>query len=374
MRMWFVPDSTEIAEAARAFRSAVRRAGAAHDESLSPHAPEPPYFGEWEILAAKDGIVVDVAECDVFEAALPAVLADLQDRDLSGTLSVWKAPSVFLLPPVAPVLTCRVTVQGERVRKGPGTYGWVPDPAAYRAVLAAGVSWCRFGGAADRCTLRISSGGPVALGVQESVIDRLIESGGIGSVEAVSGRAFRAIALHAGGGRVSLLAGVLDERPGWWPTALQDLAEFLRAHAERLVYGYVMRGWDVDAARACDDLSRRDWPLRPRSVPLARGWTYAAFDDLAAPDVFGVQLLGAGFLPRVPQLADWHTTPVGQAVLLEHDARAEWFQAPSVPTGHFGAPAPPDLLVHSRDELASVLYVPGMLAQFGISDLPEHRE
>jgi hypothetical protein len=117
-----------------------------------------------------------------------------------------------------------------------------------------------------------------------------------------------------------------------------------------------------------------DWPHRAGSKPRGAGFTRQAFEDLYAPDAFGVQLLGPGYAGRLPESANWREERVGSAsVLLEHVDLSEWFDAPFVPRGQLLAPAdqpePPAVLAQARIELAPILHSPGVLARAGYPDI-----
>jgi hypothetical protein len=116
-----------------------------------------------------------------------------------------------------------------------------------------------------------------------------------------------------------------------------------------------------------------DWPHRAGAEPRGAGFTPQAFEDLYAPDAFGVQLLGPGYAGRLPDSAAWRAEPVGSAcVLLEHVDLPAWFDAPFVPLRQILATADrpePPVLAQARVELAPILYSPGVLAVAGYPDI-----
>jgi hypothetical protein len=112
--------------------------------------------------------------------------------------------------------------------------------------------------------------------------------------------------------------------------------------------------------------------------PAGTGFAPEAFEDVYAPDVFGIQLLGPGYAGRVPEHPRWETEPVGTAsVLLKHADPAAWYAAPPItppaddrwdPTQP--PPTPPPLLTQSRSLMASILYTPGVLSRDGYANGP----
>ncbi len=56
---------------------------------------------------------------------------------------------------------------------------------------------------------------------------------------------------------------------------------------------------------------------------------YTPYEDVLAPDAFGVQLLGPGYRDRVPRGPDWEHRDLGDGcVLLVHRDLAAWFAEP----------------------------------------------
>ena len=109
-----------------------------------------------------------------------------------------------------------------------------------------------------------------------------------------------------------------------------------------------------------------DWPQRADDRPRGAGWTDVSFEDIYAPDAFGVQLLGPGYADRVPDLDPWRTESLGgSAVLLEHTDLVAWFAQPFVPyrqqLRREERPRP-EILARARAELAPILYTSGVLA------------
>jgi hypothetical protein len=205
---------------------------------------------------------------------------------------------------------------------------------------------------------------PVAPGedLRERILGAVAEREHV-EMDALTAQGFRSFAARPVAGGVSLVAGA-----GFvGREMLAELTAVLREHADLLVYGYVRRGWALGAALSNARLPD-DWPDRPDPQPRGIGFTRQAFDDVFAPDAFGVQLLGPGYAGRVPESRVWQQEQVGGSVLLEHVDLAAWFDAPALPFGQMVAPSDrpvPDLLGTARVELAPILYTPGALSRAG---------
>jgi hypothetical protein len=111
------------------------------------------------------------------------------------------------------------------------------------------------------------------------------------------------------------------------------------------VYGGVRRGCKARAALD-DGRLPADWPRRPDERPRGNLATATAFEDMLAPDAFGVQLLGASYTGRLELDADaagrWHAERVGDATLLAHTEPARWFAAPPTQPADHGVIVVPD--------------------------------
>jgi hypothetical protein len=114
-----------------------------------------------------------------------------------------------------------------------------------------------------------------------------------------------------------------------------------------------------------------DWPSRPGSRPVGGGFASCAFEDLFAPDAFGVQLLGAGYADRLPVEGPWRVSKAGsESILLEHRNAETWFANPAVPEGVTAHEhAIPQVLSDARAQLAPLLYSPGCLSRYGFDGL-----
>jgi hypothetical protein len=159
---------------------------------------------------------------------------------------------------------------------------------------------------------------------------------------------------------------------GEWQRPLAELTGLLREHADLAAYAYVRRGWAVTEALLGNRLPF-DWPYRADYQPRGAGFTHQAFDDVYAPDAFGVQLLGPGYAGRLQDSEAWVAEKAGsEAALLEHVDQAAWFSAPFIPfrqqPQHRGQVPAPAVLAEAREVLAPILYSPGVLDHGGWTD------
>jgi hypothetical protein len=341
-------------------------------EAARTGAADPPFPGEWSWVRVPDGVLVKVVECEIFEDVLPAVAAALERRGVDGVFELHERPTAARPPITAHMLECRVRVRGERVRREERTYWWQADPAAYEAILARGESWCRQLGARASESLTVSTMPPVPLAPGENALDRMQDAVSHAmhvQLSAVTLDEFRSVGTRPHAGGVSFVHGGAWIEAGDWPRALGDLTELFRDHADLLAYGYIRRGWTVQEALLGTSLPY-DWPTRPDHQPRGIGFAKEAFDDVYAPDAFGLQLLGPGYMGRVPQLPAWRSERVGEAsTLLEHEDLPAWFDAPFVPFRHRSAHVdPPSVLSQARAELEPILYSPGVLRRDGYAD------
>ena len=341
-------------------------------EAASSGIADPPFTGEWSWVDVPEGVLVQVVECDIFEDVFPAVAAALERRGVEGVFDLRERPTAATPPITAHMLECRTRVRGERLRREQRAYLWQADPAAHEAILAAGERWCRQRGASANQSLAVSTVPPVPLAPGEDALERMrdaVVDGMHVAVSAVTADEFRSTMARPWAGGVSLVVGGAWVEAGEWPRALDELVGLLREHADLLAYGYIRRGWAVQDALLAPSLPH-DWPRRPEFEPRGIGFAREAFEDVYAPDAFGVQLLGPGYAGRVPDVPAWRAEPVGEAsTLLEHADLPAWFEAPFVPfRQRIADPEPPPVLVRARVELAPILYTPGVLRRDGYAE------
>jgi hypothetical protein len=361
-------------DAAHAVREAVLEAqDSVGAEAATSPASDPPFVGEWDWVPVSDGVLVQVSDSDLFEAMLSGVAAALERRGIAGTFDL-RGRSVAATPPrIAHLLECRVRVRGQRVRHEPRAYRWHPEPESHAEVLAVAEKWCR---ARQHANVSLTSGtiGPVPIEPGEDVLERMHEDAVDGiyvSLSAVTADAFRSVAARAWTGGVSFVIGGAWVEAGDWQRPLAELTGLLRDQADLLVYGYLKRGWTVTDA-LLDPSLPFDWPRRTHDEPRGAGFTKHAFDDVYAPDAFGVQLLGPGYAGRVPETKPWLQEPVGTAaVLLSHAEPSAWFDTPFIPfreRRHPDQVQTPAVLAEARETLSPVLYFPGVLDRNGYTD------
>ncbi len=162
--------------------------------------PEPPFVGEWNWVRVPDGVLVQIVECEAFEAVLPAVAAGLERRGVEGAFELRERPKVAAPPRTAHLLECRLRVRGDRLRREPGAYRWQADPDAHEAILAVAERWCRQHGGRDAQSLSVSDLAPVPLEPREDVLDRMWEAVTDAmhlGLSAVAADQFRSIAARA---------------------------------------------------------------------------------------------------------------------------------------------------------------------------------
>jgi hypothetical protein len=274
-------------------------------------------------------------------------------------------PELPLPPWTGHLLECRVRVRGRRLHRGPFAYAWQADPSAHEAFLAAVERWCRWRHDA-MCWLSGRVGEiPVTSG--EEVLDRLLDAivdENRTTVAATAGEDFRRFTTSGSLGEVTLAVGGETIARGGWREPLAELAALLRDQTDVLVYGWVRRGWMTSGT---DGLAP-DWPSRPADRPHGIHFTEHAFDDVFAPDAFGLQLLGPGYADRLACGPMWRAESVGAtSVLLQHVDPGAWFAAPFAPFGDRDVPVPP-VLDQARADLAPILYEPGALTRGGYVD------
>jgi hypothetical protein len=363
LQMLFSPRG-DHAVALRAVREVVSAAlHTLQDEIWNSSDPDR-FAGEWRWLKTRDGVAVQVSDCDIFEEMLNAVASGLDARGIAGELGLCHLPQGVVPRTGTDVLIAHIRLAGARRFRGTG-YEWQPDPDAQSRVVAAGEEWCKRLGPAGQYAIRQSIA--TAIDFSEQASDRLLE----GPVDNISSRLiavaddqFRELGLDPVGS-VELRAGGSDITRGDWRSPLAELTEVLRQNADVIAYAYIRRRWPSSSFVS-------DWPERAYSAPRAAGWTSESFEDVRAPDAFGIQLLGPGY-PDLPDTPNYRRERTGGAsLILEHRNLAAWFDAPFIPSADQpSAPLPPPkLLAAARAELAPILYKQGSLSRARYSELP----
>ncbi|MBJ7332951.1 MAG: hypothetical protein JHC95_23860, partial [Solirubrobacteraceae bacterium] len=277
-------------------------------------------------------------------------------------------------PRFCPLLECRVRVRGERERQKSGRYRWVPDVEAEKVLLRAAAEWRRGIDGDAQVVLDETmypfpfDDEPMLDRQQERAVDR--KRGFV--ITATTAVGFRAVSGHGYNGSVSLEVGGASVTDAW-ADELDELVAFLAEHAPLIAYGYIRRGWmRADAARA--SAPGADWPARPDSRPGTAS-THGAFEDVYAPDIFGVQLLGAGYHGRWSDDPRWNVRALGSATLISSTNPDAWFAEPPLhePTDDhqptlIAAEAPIAELEQARRDHPEILYRPGVLTADGYTD------
>jgi hypothetical protein len=374
----FIPVG-DLGEAARAIREAVTQVtdsfGARLDASDDMDSS---WTGEWSWLRVADGVLVNMIESEFFDEILLEVAQALERRGIEGTFRLWHEYTDITHPSIAHHVECRISVRGKRVHHELRGYRWQPDADAQAAVLFAADQWCRRQPGTATCSIRKDTFGWVPVSACEVLADRMIEAVGddMGiTVSCMAGDEFRGVGARSYVRGVSLVAGGPSIDDGAWRTALAEFTDLLRQLADCVAYAYIKRGWAANQALEADDSLLYDWPSRPDYAPRGIGFTAQAFEDVYAPDAFGVQLLGPGYADRVPTSPSWRKERAGRAaVVLEHDDLPAWFDTPFVPYDARLVPEQrpqPPVLTAARTELAPLLYTPGVLHRNGYADEAE---
>jgi hypothetical protein len=333
-----------------------------------------PFFGEWGCRAVGDRVLIAITKADDFRMLMDGLVAGLERRSVSGTIDLWREPPPRRVPHHAPMLTCHLRVRGDRMRVEPGVYRWVPDASALTEVVLACDRWCHEAGEVVQRALRTGGTGMTVRSDNgdDDVLAEAVASQRIVEAPVWYANGFRSLYAHGVGGGVAVVAG--GEGPTLaWRREAEALVGLLESLAGLLVYGYVRRGWHVDGAHQ-DSRVGADWPERDhREQTWLLGPAVAYFEDLYAPDVFGAQLLGPGYEGRVPDHPSWQTRRTGAGSwLVTHRDPGAWFADAFVPFGQHVHPRDrpqPDVLVRSREELAPILYTPGVLVGGQFPDL-----
>jgi hypothetical protein len=325
------------------------------DPSRFSHSP-----GEWECTRASDHVVLLVDECDDYAEFFPDLGRELESHGFQGRISLWVEPAGVQLPRTAAFLGCRLTLRGTRERRAPRSYVWSPDPGALRELLGAADRWCQLDGGRAPRSLRIRSMPPLALSSDESAVDRLeeaFEANGAARVVGADRHGFRAASAAIRSGRLTFLAGPVASTRAWAPL-MDELMALIREHADLLGYAFIWRGWDTRQALKGDELGP-DWPNERPSRPGGLGFSARAFDDLVAPDAFGVQLIGPAYEPVSLPESRWKIEKLRDGrVLLKHVDPVAWFDTSFVPepgAAQLSSAEVPPVLQQARLDLRAII-------------------
>jgi hypothetical protein len=169
---------------------------------------------------------------------------------------------------------------------------------------------------------------------------------------------FRLLKVGLGTGDISLVEGGAALADGAWEQPYEALLEQLRSAATWAVYGYIKRGRRPLAV--LHSALTYDW------VPALHFGSYNltnnVYEDVLAPDAFGVQLLGQGYAGRIPSDPDWEQDDLEDgATLVVHRDPEAWFgrPVPPVTSQDFIALDPayptPEVLVQARETFSAIL-------------------
>lgn len=337
-----------------------------------------PETGEWRWVRACGGVLIDFGDSWMFEAELQRVADALGRRGVGGTIDLYTPPATTLRVPLhADLIECRVRVRGRRrSARDTRAYFWDADPDAHADFVRAAEHWRRRTVTPVLEESLAQDGLPmVPIPVGEDVSDRLSPGPPLAPVMVLARTeaGLRSVACRPYTGSVSLVVAGSAIEGGKWRDVVGEITEFLAEHADLLAYAHVRRGWAYWAAFSAHELST-DWPVRDDSYPRGTGFVSESFEDVYAPDAFGVQLLGPGYAGRTAAPPHWELRRAGSdSVLLQHKDQEAWFSAPLVPfAAPFGVPHPvPQVLQQARIELETILYAPGVLSRAGYV---EHNE
>jgi len=335
-----------------------------HDEGLE-FSP-----GMVRTAGVPDGVVVEIGEgLEDFDELLGLIVDGLARRGLTGRLVLFEAVGVEELPVTAPLVECRLRVAGQRVHVKGTRYRWHPEPDSWSALIEAGVRWCLGAGGEASLGVGLMPRAPVRASDELALwVFEAIGGDKLGIVDCACGSVdrWRMLAVQRLWSRVTLVEAGDALLPDGWRQSVRDLTALLGENAQLLVYALVKHGSRVPAARLGTSLAD-DWPPRTGFSPQRPGTE--AFEDSYAPDAFATQLLGPGYVGRVPSRTNWRETPVGHdRVLLEHAKPEQWFETPFAPLGgwphtNLGAPDGPDVLLSARADFAHILFTDDLVKQ-----------
>ena len=171
--------------------------------------------------------------------------------------------------------------------------------------------------------------------------------------------AFRLISIRPALGDVSLAEGGAKLTAGEWQPAYQALLDALRSASPWAAYGLIKRGCQP---RAVGQSLTYDWVPATHYGSRYHTVDHTMYEDVLAPDAFGAQLLGPGYVGRIPIGADWQKVKLDDdaALLLHRDPEA-WFGRPLPPIKHsdplWRSPdyPMPDVIRLARTDLAAIL-------------------
>jgi hypothetical protein len=320
---------------------------------------EPPDFGQWRMIAIGPGTVgVRVYHFQGADLYLPRFAKALEAQGLRGTITGLRWPEVPELPRDEVVIEARMLVRGRRLDRGPGTHFWDPDRDALGDAIDRATRWIAEADATSPVVFTVSDLPAITLEPRDLGVrfKAALETPGI--IEArvrTCSEGARVMTWHGNHGQLALISVSAED----WRTGLEDVREPVLDNVGSIAYTYVKRGTSVAIARHSHSLVD-DWPPRPR-IPRRTflSATTTALFDVRAPDAFGIQVLGPGYLNRLPVTASYEQQAIDDVVALEHQDLAAWFgdgfpRWPRKPGPGFDQLVP-TVLQSAREELAGIL-------------------
>jgi hypothetical protein len=335
---------------------------------------------QWSLAPAPQGVLLRIdEEPDDCEVLLGRIVSGLDRRGVEGTLDLFESAGPEEVPETAHLFECRLRVRGERYRyRSGGSWGWRSDPARLAEGVDAAVAWCVANAPSSPRLLAVGLVAPVVitpegdtLGYVQGGLEAAANLGVVHLTSAAPDR-FRIVAIEPSQGRISFVEGGDSVDGHGWRPSIGRLRKVLREASSWAAYGFVKRGSMTAPAQLGSSL-HEDWCTVMHNRPLAQ--LGDPFEDLWAPDAFGIQLLGPGYAGRVPEGPNWHATQVGpEAVLLEHVDPEAWFaelfgpfggrysrpnlvsSAREAAPGPAPPPPPPEVVERARADFAEILF------------------
>lgn len=343
--------------------------------ALNSGSDDPEYLmpGVFDWVETPMGVFCGLGDTEIFEQELREIMDVVAAQGIDGSLTLWSPPECDP-PRFCPLLECRVRVRGERERRKSGDYLWYPDVEAEKVLLRAAAEWRRAIDGDAQVVLDEAmypfpfDDEPMLDRQQQRAVDR---KRGF-DITATTAVGVRAVSGHGYNGSVSLDVGGASVTDAW-ADELDELVAFLAEHAPLIAYGCIRRGWmRAPAARA--SAPGADWPARPDSRPGTAS-TQGAFEDVYAPDIFGVQLLGARYHGRWIDDPRWNVRTLGKSALISATDLDVWFAEPPLhePTDTTQATLTPAArpmaeLERARRDHPEILYRRGVLSAGGYAD------
>jgi hypothetical protein len=367
-------------ETAAAFVSQAVERALGETESPAGHESRGRECGNWSVDAEPAGVIIrQWGVVTDFRDVMRRIAAALEAADVSGRFEAYELPPPPLdegvLDHSEELLECHLRVRGERrlvrdphadaiarrLGREPGDVRWFPSTDELRLGIEAALSWVENRPPPARLRVLVNGEIQSVLSVEEA--RRRIAVAAARAMNSIvvwweSPSLFRLITLGLVTGDISLVEGGANLAAGSWEPAYDGLLGQLRQAANWAAYGFIKRG--RHPRQVLRSSLTYDW------VPALHYGSYnlgnSCYEDVLAPDAFGVQLLGRGYAGRIPSHRDWSPVQLDdEATLIIHRDPAAWYgqplppitnqdcidRRPSYPT--------PDVIVRGRDVFARIL-------------------